>query len=86
MRYLVVLGMLVFSKSTLWADDTANWPQFRGPGARGVAEGKGFPATWSKTENVKWSVPVPGRGWSSPVIWGDKVFLTSAVSAGKTSC
>ena len=82
-RYLVVLGILVTALGGLQAEDTVNWPQFRGPGARGVAEGKSLPSTWSKTENVKWSVPVPGRGWSSPVIWGDKVFLTSAVSSGK---
>jgi len=67
----------------LQAEETANWPQFRGPGARGVAKGKGLPTTWSTTENVKWCVPVPGRGWSSPVIWGDKVFLSSAISTGK---
>jgi len=65
------------------AEETTHWPQFRGPGARGVAEGKKLPTTWSTTENVKWCVPVPGRGWSSPVIWGDKVFLSSAVSTGK---
>ena len=82
-RYLVVLGILVTAPGGLQAEDTINWPQFRGPGARGVAEGKSLPSTWSKTKNVKWSVPVPGRGWSSPVIWGDKVFLTSAVSSGK---
>tara|TARA_Y100000758_G_scaffold151521_1_gene107483 strand:+ start:2118 stop:3452 length:1335 start_codon:yes stop_codon:yes gene_type:complete len=82
-KYLLILGMLVLSTGGLWAEDTVNWPQFRGPGARGIAEGKGFPSTWSGTKNVKWSVPVPGRGWSSPVIWGDKVFLTAAVSAGK---
>ena len=67
----------------LQAEETTNWPQFRGPGARGVAKGKGLPTTWSTTENVKWCVPVPGRGWSSPVIWGDKVFLSSAISTGK---
>jgi len=67
----------------LQAEETANWPQFRGSGARGVAKGKGLPTTWSTTENVKWCVPVPGRGWSSPVIWGDKVFLSSAISTGK---
>ena len=70
-RYLVVLGILVTAQCGLQAEDTINWPQFRGPGARGVAEGKSLPSTWSKTENVKWRVPVPGRGWSSPVIWGD---------------
>ena len=83
MRYLFALGILVTMIIGLQAEETANWPQFRGPGARGVAKGKGLPTTWSTTENVKWCVPVPGRGWSSPVIWGDKVFLSSAISTGK---
>jgi len=83
MRYLFALGILVTMIIGLQAEETTNWPQFRGPGARGVAKGKGLPTTWSTTENVKWCVPVPGRGWSSPVIWGDKVFLSSAISTGK---
>jgi len=58
-----------------------NWPQFRGPGA-GVVEDKILPATWSTTENVAWKVEIPGRAWSSPIVWGDKIFVTSAVSTG----
>ena len=58
----------------------ANWPQFRGPGARGVATAPGLPDRWSATENVAWKTDLPGRGWSSPVVWGDRVFLTSVVS------
>jgi len=58
-----------------------NWPQFRGPGA-GVVEDQVLPTTWSTTENVAWKVEIPGRAWSSPTVWGDKIFVTSAVSAG----
>ena len=83
MQYLFAFGILVTMIIELQAEETTHWPQFRGPGARGVAEGKKLPTTWSKTENVKWCVPIPGRGWSSPVTWGDKVFLSSAVSTGK---
>ena len=60
-----------------------NWPQFRGPGAAGIAEAAGLPDSWSATENVLWKVPVPGRGWSSPIVWGDRIFLTTAVSEGQ---
>jgi len=60
-----------------------NWPEFRGPGARGVLDGVSFPDTWSASENVAWKADIPGRGWSSPVIWGDTVFLTSVVSLGE---
>jgi outer membrane protein assembly factor BamB len=61
------------------------WPQFRGPGALGVADVKdeaSLPDKWSTTENVVWKTDVPGMGWSSPVVWGGKVFLTSVVSVG----
>src|SRR5262249_5537777 len=74
----VLLGALGWS-SALAAD---NWPQFRGPDA-GVAEGNDLPDTWGATQNVVWASEVPGRGWSSPVVWGDKVFLTSVVTDGK---
>ena len=59
-----------------------NWPQFRGPAA-GVSEGNDLPESWGPTKNVVWKIDVPGRGWSSPVVWGDKIFLTSVVSDGK---
>lgn len=63
---------------------TDHWPQFRGPGATGVVEDPALPDTWSATENVVWKVPVPGLGWSSPIVWGDLVFLTSVVKQGET--
>ena len=67
----------------LSASGQANWPQFRGPRA-GVVEDKNLPDTWSTTEHVAWSVEIPGRGWSSPIAWGDRVFVTSAVPEGQT--
>lgn len=60
-----------------------DWPQFRGPGGQGHAEGQGFPVEWSETGNITWKVPVPGRGWSSPVVADGRVWLTTAVKAGK---
>ncbi len=60
-----------------------NWPQFRGPGSTGVIEDDPrLPDTWSQTENVAWKTEVPGMGWSSPVVWGDRIFLTSVSAAG----
>lgn len=61
----------------------ANWTQFRGPEARGVGEGKNLPETWSATENIAWKTDVAGRGWSSPIVWGKRVFLTTVVSQGE---
>lgn len=66
------------------ADDEVFWPQFRGPGARGIATGAGVPEVWSATENVAWKRDLPGRGWSSPVVWGDRVFLTTVVNTGQS--
>ena len=60
----------------------ANWPQFRGPGARGISTNTNLPDRWSASENVAWKAEIPGRGWSSPIVWGDRVFLTTAVNSG----
>ena len=57
------------------------WPQFRGPSGAGIFEGP-LPTTWSAQNNVKWSVEVKGRGWSSPIAWNNTVFVTSAISPG----
>jgi len=55
-----------------------NWPQWRGPSDNGLSRETGLPLTWSKTENVVWRVPLPGQGGSTPVIWNDRIFLTTA--------
>ena len=58
-----------------------DWPQFRGPeGTAVVADDPALPETWSATENVAWKTPIPGRGWSSPIVRGDRVFVTSVVA------
>lgn len=61
---------------------SVNWPQFRGTGAAGVSSHTGLPDRWSATQNVAWKTEVPGRSWSSPIAWGDRVFLTAVVSSG----
>lgn len=63
------------------ADDS--WPQFRGPRGDGVTDSKGLPVTWSETENVRWKTAIHGKAWSSPVILGDQVWLTTANADGK---
>ena len=60
----------------------ANWPQFRGPGARGISPSTNLPDQWSSSNNVAWKAEIPGRGWSSPIVWGDRVFVTTAVNSG----
>jgi len=56
-----------------------DWPQFRGPTGQGLSTERGVPLEWSEMRNVAWKTPVPGRGWSSPVVSGGRVWLTSAV-------
>ncbi len=58
------------------------WPRWRGPSGQGLVEGTGYPDTWSEDRNVVWKVVVPGRGHSSPIIWGDRIFLTTAAPDG----
>jgi outer membrane protein assembly factor BamB len=61
--------------------EEGNWPYWRGPAADGMAVGDA-PLHWSDTQNVRWSTEIPGRGHSSPVVWGDKIFLTTAIRTG----
>ena len=65
------------------SSDSANWFQFRGPQGDGTAPGQHPPTSWSETENVRWKTPIHGRGWSSPVVLGDEVWLTTATTDGK---
>src|SRR5215831_1406133 len=58
------------------------WPQWRGPYASGVSKTANPPVEWSETKNVRWKVEIPGRGSASPVVWGDRIFLLTAVPGG----
>jgi outer membrane protein assembly factor BamB len=57
-----------------------DWPQFRGPGGSGLADEERLPTEWGPGKNIAWKVRIPGYGWSCPVVWGDRVFVTTAVS------
>lgn len=59
------------------------WPRFRGPDGQGHSPETGLPLAWNAETNLSWKTALPGEGWSSPVVWGDKVFLTSAADGGK---
>jgi hypothetical protein len=58
------------------------WPQWRGPYANGVSKHADPPLEWSETKNVRWKVEIPGRGSASPIVWGDRIFVLSAVPIG----
>ncbi len=82
MRSLFAAAAVVSSVSAcVLAGD--NWPGFRGPTGEGHTDSAGLPVQWSETKNVAWKTPIHDRGWSSPVIWGDQVWMTTATPDGR---
>ena len=75
-KSFVSCAVLVFLCELCWAD---NWPQWRGPRGDGTSAETGIPVRWSEKENVLWRIPIPGKGHSSPVVWGDRVFVTTCL-------
>ncbi|MEK7728064.1 MAG: PQQ-binding-like beta-propeller repeat protein, partial [candidate division KSB1 bacterium] len=82
MKALVTIffAATLLSSSNAPTDYEKNWPQWRGPGANGVAQHANPPLEWSETKNIRWKIEVPGKGLSSPIVWGDRIFLTSAIA------
>ena len=75
---LAVVAILLVCQPTVWATD---WTEFRGPTGEGITTATGLPLEWGPDKNVVWKTSVPGLGWSSPIVLGDRVFLTTAVGA-----
>ena len=69
---------------TVEGEGARYWPRWRGPSGQGLVTGENYPDTWSATQNVIWRTVVPGRGHSSPIVWGDQIFLTTATRGGRT--
>ncbi len=82
MRYAVAVVASVLGIVGAPASARSEWPEFRGPGGLGLAAARALPVRWSDTENVAWRTPVPGLGWSSPVVHAGKIYVTSATPAG----
>ena len=59
-----------------------NWPRFRGPTGQGLSTEKNLPVHWTAASNIAWKTAIPGEGWSSPIVWGDRVFVTTATDNG----
>jgi len=86
MRRLATLSLFLALSVVQMAQADDNWPQLRGAKSLGVPESdtSKLPDTWTTTENVLWKRDLPGRGWSSPVVWGNKVFFTTVINLGET--
>lgn len=81
MKYCCCL-ILVIASACGSAGASDAWPQFRGPTLNGLSDAKGLPLEWDETHNVKWKTGIHGKGWSSPVVWGNQVWMTTATTDG----
>ena len=81
LHFLTSAVLLVLAGGITLAE---NWPQFRGASGQGVSAEKSLPLKWSVTENVAWKTELPGESWSSPVVWGERVFVTTATDGGES--
>ena len=82
--HALLLGLVLLGRSNADHADPSHWPQFRGPSAAGVSTNANLPDQWSATENIEWTTALPGRSWSSPIVWGNRIFLTAVVNLGES--
>jgi len=80
LSFVCLLSVFV---ATVFSQEPEQWSRFRGPNGQGITSATNLPTQWSATENIVWKTPIPGNGWSSPVIWNDHIFLTTATDEGK---
>ena len=76
---IALVCVMYVSPASLWSD---NWPGFRGPNGQGISDETDLPTTWDTQRHVVWKQTIPGRGWSSPIVWADRVFVTTATDEG----
>jgi len=84
MRNIIIISSCcLFAIFTASAQETENWTRFRGPNGQGVSKATNLPLTWNTEENIAWKIDIPGEGWSSPIVWNDHIFLTTATEKGE---
>src|ERR1700686_2710934 len=79
MNRIALLSVFLLATGSVHAE---NWPGFRGPTGEGYSSDKNPPLKWSAKENIRWKVALPEAGNSSPIVWGDRVFITQAIDKG----
>lgn len=84
MKHFLLITVSILGASVVHAQSVAhNWHQWRGPENNGVSRTAQTPLEWSEEKNVAWKVAIDGHGTSSPIVWGDRVFVTTAVNTGR---
>src|SRR5215813_11947809 len=78
----IILALVLSLPFPLTIDASSDWPQFRGPEGDGHSDASGLPLTWSESQNIVWKTPIHDRGWSSPVILGNQIWVTTATEDG----
>src|SRR5205823_3479349 len=78
-RISIALRLLILAAPIVRA---GNWPQWRGPSADGISPEKNVPVEWSAGKNIAWKTPLAGLGTSTPIVWGDRIFLTAQIGDG----
>ena len=84
MRVTFHLLVALLCLTTFESRAAENWTRFRGPNGQGISSEKGLPIEWSNEKNVAWKTAIPGTGWSSPIVYDDRVFLTTATEGGES--
>lgn len=79
LSHSVLLVGLAFASIAFGTEPDHSWPQFLGPTAQGISVSTNLPERWSETEGVVWKQELPGSGWSSPIVWNDRIYLTTAI-------
>jgi outer membrane protein assembly factor BamB len=79
---LLVCLLIAFPAATPQISVAENWPGFRGPTRQGISNEKNLPTQWSETSNIAWKTVITGEGWSSPIVYGDRVFVSTAIEEG----
>ena len=87
-RMAIVIGYFCMVSTLTWGMESSSdfdkyWPMWRGPNATGVAPEADPPIEWNEDKNVRWKILIPGKGYSSPIVWGEQVFVTTAIETDK---
>ena len=82
-KMMILFIFCSFNFFVVSSQESENWARFRGPNGQGISKATSLPVSWSAEENIAWKTDIPGEGWSSPIVWNDHVFLTTATEDGK---